>query len=185
MTAAGSKYKKLTARFPLLPIKNEDDRAAAERVQVELFSRADDLDEDENTYLDLLNVLVRNYDKVHHPYPYLPATPLEVINFILEENNMKQADLARLLGISTGRASDIANGVREMSKAQIATFCDQFHLDAAFFLPKPKMQSARAGVSGSLMSRKPKTGARVAVTTKSGIAGNSKTGGAGKRIKSA
>src|ERR1700733_9863595 len=115
MTAAGSKYKRLTARFPLLPIKNEDDRAVAERVQVELFSRADDLDEDENTYLDLLNVLVRNYDKVHHPYPYQPATPLEVLNFILEENNMKQADLARLLGISTGRASDIANGVREMS----------------------------------------------------------------------
>jgi len=137
MKPAGSSYTKLIKRFPLRKIETDEDLALADAMADELWGR-DDLDDDENSYLDVLNILIRSYERGVHPFPSKPVSPREMLIFLLKENNLKQVDLCKLLQVPSGRASEIVNGSRELSKLQIAIIADRFRVDAAFFLPKPK-----------------------------------------------
>jgi antitoxin component HigA of HigAB toxin-antitoxin module len=146
MKPAGFNYTKLISRFPLRKVASDEDLALADAMANELWRR-DDLDDDENAYLEVLNILIRSYERVVHPFPSKPVSPREMLIFLLEENNMKQVDLCKLLQIPSGRASEIVSGTRDLSKLQIAIIADRFCLDAAFFLPKPK--AAKPSPSGA------------------------------------
>jgi HTH-type transcriptional regulator / antitoxin HigA len=182
----GSKYRELIERFPLRPIKTEEDSNAADVIQTELFRRADNLSEDERDYLDVLNVLIRNYDQVAYPSTFKRSTPLAVLKSILEDHEMKQADLANLLHSTLGRAGEILNGRRKLSQMQIAILADRFCLDAAVFLPAPKKQAAKVGVTSSIGSHKTTaTTKAAAVTTGRAKAASARASTAKKRTKSA
>ncbi len=50
----------------------------------------------EGDELDVLLTLVRVYEKENHPVP--PPTPIEAISFVMEQRDMKQADLVPYIG---------------------------------------------------------------------------------------
>jgi antitoxin component HigA of HigAB toxin-antitoxin module len=149
---AGPSYSKLIKRLPLRKISNDKELALADAMADELWDR-DDLDQDENDYLDALNILIRSYEKAAHPSPAKPMTPREMLLFLLEENGMKQVDLCKLLSIPSGRASEIVSGARELSKLQIAIVADRFCVDAAFFLLKPTQSIASDGNKWGIRSK--------------------------------
>lgn len=65
---------------------------------------------------DVLTALINAYDSVHHPIA--ASDPIEVIRLYMEQNDLKQADLGRVIG-SQSRASEVLNKQRALSVAMI------------------------------------------------------------------
>ena len=57
----------------------------------------------------------------------------------MQDHEMKQADLQKLLGIPQGRASELINGVRMLSQDQIMILAKRFNVGPQLFLPKPRL----------------------------------------------
>ena len=65
--------------------------------------------------LEVLSVLVKEYENVHYSMP--KPNPIEAIKFRLEQMNLSEAELSRLFGRS--RKSEILSGKRKLSLGMI------------------------------------------------------------------
>jgi HTH-type transcriptional regulator/antitoxin HigA len=130
-----SKYKALTDRHPLRPIKTEEELDGALEVARELYLNLNSLNDDEEDYLDVLSTLITQYEKVHHTREG-NFTPIENVKYLFEMNNLKQSDFGKLLSLPSGRASEIWNGHRDLTKTHIAILAERFCVNATLFLPK-------------------------------------------------
>lgn len=74
----------------------------------------DEMSEEEGRLLELLGILIDEYENRAHPLP--KAKPHKMLAYLLEEKNMKPSDLWTVLPKS--RVSEILNGKRSISKAQ-------------------------------------------------------------------
>ena len=68
--------------------------------------------------LELLSLLVEDYEARHNPIDDSALTPQDVVDFMLEQRGMARADLAPLMG-GRSRVSDFFNGRRLLSRGQI------------------------------------------------------------------
>lgn len=82
--------------------------------------------------LELLSVLVEDYEARHHPIDDSNLTPQDVVDFVLQQRGMTRADLAPLMG-GRSRVSDFFNGKRELSKGQIEALRKHLRLSADLF----------------------------------------------------
>lgn len=127
------RYLELVREFPLRPIRTKRDYAAATKAIENLAIRGEDnLNQDESDYLEVLTDLVEAYDQQHCPEPN-EVTPRERLKVLLAEAGLTTADLGRLLG-SSGLASQILLGRRQLSKTHIRILSQYFKLDANYFL---------------------------------------------------
>ena len=74
----------------------------------------DKISEEEGRLLELLSILIEEYENRAHPLP--KAEPHKMLAYLLKEKNMKPSDLWNVLPKS--RVSEILNGKRNISKAQ-------------------------------------------------------------------
>ena len=81
--------------------------------------------------LDLLMVLVKDYDDKHYELPELDA--LEVIKYKMQEMGIKAKDLEPIIG-SKGHVSAILSGKREITLKMAQKLKDFFSLPAEVFL---------------------------------------------------
>jgi HTH-type transcriptional regulator / antitoxin HigA len=82
----------------------------------------------EESELDALATLVEAYEERRWPIP--PVKPVEVLKFVMDQNDRSQADLGRLLG-SRSRASEIMSGKRDLSLDQIRLLTRRWRIPAA------------------------------------------------------
>ncbi len=66
----------------------------------------------EGNKLDILLVLVEDYERKHHPIG--PPDPIEAIKFRMEQLNLTRKDLEQYIG-KRGRVSEILNHQRNLS----------------------------------------------------------------------
>ena len=66
----------------------------------------------EGEEIELLSLLIEKYE--HENYQSEPPSPIEAIRFRMEQMNLKQADIAPLLGGKT-RVSEVLNGKRALT----------------------------------------------------------------------
>lgn len=85
----------------------------------------------ENEELDLLIVLIKDYDEKHYQLPELDA--LEVIKYKMEEMGMKAKDLEPIIG-SKGHVSAILSGKREITLKMAQKLKNYFRIPAEVFL---------------------------------------------------
>lgn len=130
-----TRYMELVARFPLRPLRGEADYDAAVRVLDELAGR-DDLDAGEADYLAALTRFVEDYDDGHYTIGLPEMSPLDALNYLMQQRGLSRSDLGRILG-SASAASMVLNGQRELSKAQIAKLAAEFKVDAGLFIERP------------------------------------------------
>ncbi len=129
----GKKYQKLVESFPLIAIKKEAQYKNAIKIAKALHLK-EKLDSDEELYLEALGIFIKLYEDLTYPNDYLQETPLEALHSLMACDGLKQIDLARILGETSGRASEIYNGKREMSKSQIKILSEYFQVQANVFL---------------------------------------------------
>jgi HTH-type transcriptional regulator / antitoxin HigA len=84
----------------------------------------------EKKYAELLTVLIEAYEEEH--YPIRAASPVEVLAELLAANNLRQRDLAPLLG-SESVVSEVLSGKRELNKQHIARLSERFKVSPAVF----------------------------------------------------
>ncbi len=77
--------------------------------------------------LELLALLVEDYEDKHFPVP--PPEPLEAIKFRVEQMGMSERDLDKLLG-SRQRRSEIFRGTRKLSLGMIRTLHKELDIPA-------------------------------------------------------
>lgn len=104
-------------------IKTEDDyKLALKRLEV-IFDAEPGTSEGEE--LDLLSLLIDNYEKIHYPIG-LPD-PIEAIKFRMEQLGYTQNDLAKVVGLKS-RASEILNKKRKLSLEMIRQLHDKLNI---------------------------------------------------------
>jgi HTH-type transcriptional regulator/antitoxin HigA len=81
--------------------------------------------------LDLLMVLVKDYDDKHYQLPELNA--LEVIKYKMQEMGLKAKDLEPIIG-SKGHVSSVLSGKREITLKTAQKLKDFFSIPAEVFL---------------------------------------------------
>ncbi len=105
------------------PIKSEKDYEEA-LCEVEALWGAEEGTEEGNK-LDVLIVLVEDYESKHHPID--PPDPVEAIKFRMEQMGLSRKDLEQIIG-SRGRVSEIMNHRRSLSLNTIRNLHSQLQI---------------------------------------------------------
>ena len=83
-------------------------------------------------YLKLVVPLIANYEKKE--FPIAPATPEETLQFLMEQNDLNQYDLADDLG-GQPVVFDVLCGKRKLTRDHIERLSRRFHVSPAAFYP--------------------------------------------------
>jgi HTH-type transcriptional regulator/antitoxin HigA len=124
------KYGALLAKTLPKVIANDEefDRMVAQLEALSIPER--ELSAEEDALATLLEKLISEYDDKFE-LPEQP--PHEMVKFLMEHRGLKQADLVPVLG-SRAQVSDLVNGKRGISKAQVKKLAEYFGVSAELFL---------------------------------------------------
>lgn len=111
----------------LKPIKTEDQYNDAlarvyELMQLEIAENTPESDE-----LEILSILVKEYEIEHYPIP--SPNPLAAIKFRLDQMGLSEKELGEILGYRS-RKSEILSGKRKLSLAMIRRLNEVLHIPA-------------------------------------------------------
>jgi HTH-type transcriptional regulator / antitoxin HigA len=84
----------------------------------------------EEKLIQLLIVLVEEYENKHHPVPQ--AGPLDILRHLMEVHGLRQKDLVDVFGAES-TVSDVLKGKREITKEQMRRLSKRFHVSPAVF----------------------------------------------------
>ena len=124
-------YRKLLDVALPIAIRTEEEHHRLLAAAAALMEKPDDeISEEEGRLLELLSVLIEDYENRVHPLPR--AKPHKMLAFLLEDKNMKPSDLYTVLPKS--RVSEILNGKRGISKAHARQLAEFFRVPVDLFL---------------------------------------------------
>ncbi|MBK8503183.1 MAG: transcriptional regulator [Saprospiraceae bacterium] len=123
----------------LRPIKSEEQyesylEQAYRLMQMDLKPNSKEADD-----LELLSILIENYEKDH--YPMDPPHPIEAILFRLDQMNMNKTELTKILG-SRSRTSEILSGKRKLSLGMIRKLNELLGIPAEVLIRDYKVEHA-------------------------------------------
>lgn len=125
------KYGRLLARVRPTVIGSEEENDRVLTLVERLMAKGEDLTPEEGELLRLLGRLIADFEEKF--YHVDEAEPHEVLRELMDARGLKQADLAQLLG-SKGRASEVINGKRAISKSQAKALAELLHVSAELFI---------------------------------------------------
>ncbi len=128
--APGGVYFDLVRRFPLRPLRSEEelDRAIA---TVDSLLDREALGVDEQDYLDVLSDLVERYERDEHPMAPLPDGQL--LAHLVEARGVTQAELARETEIAESTISEVLSGKRALNRKHIGKLSRYFGVQPGTF----------------------------------------------------
>ena len=119
----------LSQAIPAIETEEENERML--KVIEKLMDKGEGLSLEEEKLLKLLTRLVEDFEeRYYHPRD---ATPLEVLQHLMESREVKQTHLWEVFG-SKGIASEVLNGKRGISKTHARALADYFHVPADLFI---------------------------------------------------
>ena len=126
-----TRYKRLLSQTMPVIIETEAENERMLKVIEKLMAKGEGLTPEEEKVLKLLTRLVEDFEeRYYHPRD---ATPLEVLQHLMESREVKQTHLREVFG-SKGIASEVLNGKRGISKAHARALADYFHVPANLFI---------------------------------------------------
>ncbi len=136
LTLDNQRYMALLSERPPRRVSTQDEYDGWADWLESLSFKADPTPE-EDALADMVTVLLEDFDRREFP-EFFEHNPLRALRYLMEQNEMSQADLARLLNISRTTASHIYRGERGISKTVAVKLAQHFHLPVGAFLPKAK-----------------------------------------------
>ncbi len=126
------KYSRLVAKAAPLVIESEAEFERADAEIGRLLRKGyDKLSAEEQKLLALISRLIEDYENRTFPVP--TSQPYETLQFLMEQNDLRQADLVKIFG-SRGRVSEVVNGKRAISKAQAKSLGEFFRVSPELFI---------------------------------------------------
>ena len=136
-TATHPSYLRLSALWPPHPIRDDADYDAAVNVIYPLSGKAElgqPLDAGETMYIEVVVMLIGAYDDEHHSFPMTDLPLSERLDWMMEQHDLNQSQIAEIAGISRGNMSDVMAGRRELSKKSIKRLAKRFKESADYFM---------------------------------------------------
>ena|SRR5688572_1283648 len=130
MSAAVNYGALLAVEPPEVIHSDEQNRQYLKRLE-NLITR-DDLSPAEEKLIELLTLLVRDYERKR--YEIESASGIEVLRHLIDLHNLKQKDLVPSVFESESVASAVLNGSREMTIRHIRRAAQQFDLPSNVFM---------------------------------------------------
>lgn len=124
-------YRQLLAEVAPQIIETEEEHERLLEV-AEAFVFKKDLTPEEKVLNKLIVKLIEDYETVN--YQIGESAPHEILQHILESSGLKQSDLVKITGSSSGVVSEIVNGKRTISKAQAKALGEYFKVSADLFI---------------------------------------------------
>ncbi len=131
----GGRYHELIGRFPLRPILSDAELELAME-SINSLINLEELDQDENDYLDVLSHLVHKYESQQHPIP--PVSDAGMLRHLIEASETTQARVAAEAGISESTVSEVLAGKRKLNRRHIEALSRHFHVSPAVFMSEPR-----------------------------------------------
>ena len=125
------KYGKLLAKVRPTVIRSEEENDRMLALVERLMAKGNRLTPEEGELLRLLGKLIADFEEEF--YHLDDAEPHEVLQELIAARGLKPGDLLQVFG-SKGRASEVINGKRAISKAQAKALADFFHVSAELFI---------------------------------------------------
>ena len=151
-----NEYFQLVRRFPLRPIRSGQELDKATWVIDELIAQEHRSDEAAD-YLDVLSDLIEKYESEHHPIP--DASPVEVLQFLIEDRKTNQRAVALGSGMHVSTTSEILSGLRQMNLDHMRKLAAFFNVDIAVFLPARQEVPSQARPAAKRRTTVPKRAA--------------------------
>jgi HTH-type transcriptional regulator/antitoxin HigA len=124
-------YRKLLDETLPVVIRTDSEYRRLLATAAALMERPEDgISEEEGRLLELLSILIEEYENRAHPLP--KAEPHKMLAYLLEEKNMKPSDLWTVLPKS--RVSEILSGKRSISKTQARQLADLLRVPVDLFV---------------------------------------------------
>ena len=124
-------YRKLLDEAMPVVIRTEEEYHRLLGAAADLMERPEDeISEEEGRLLELLGILIEEYENRAHPLP--KAKPHKMLAYLLKERKMRPRDLWTVLPKS--RVSEILNGKRGISKTQAKQLAELFRVPVDLFV---------------------------------------------------
>jgi HTH-type transcriptional regulator/antitoxin HigA len=125
-----AKYLALVRRFPLRPLRGDEEVDKATEVLNNLLDR--DLDLWEQDYLDILGDLIEKYEST--TLPEGDVSDAEMLQHLIEAKGVTQAQVAAATSIAESTISAIVRGKRRLARKHLEVLARYFHVSPAVFL---------------------------------------------------
>jgi HTH-type transcriptional regulator/antitoxin HigA len=124
-------YSQLLAEIAPQVIETEEEYERLLKV-AEFLTFKKNLTPEERALDKLIVRLIEDYEEEN--YPMDESTPHDILLHIMESSGIRQADLVRILGSSSGVVSEVVNGKRSISKAQAKALGEYFKVSPSLFI---------------------------------------------------
>lgn len=125
-----TKYAKLLSKARPHVIRNDEELEHFTDILLEL-DRLPKPSAEQMELAELLATLIEDYESAH--YRLRRASPIETIEFLMEQRGVSGKDLAEVLG-SRGTASDVIHGKRSIGIATAVKLGEFFHVAPELFI---------------------------------------------------
>jgi HTH-type transcriptional regulator / antitoxin HigA len=129
-------YRQLITSFPPRIIQSEEDLEKTQAVVDQLLDQGR-LTEAEEDYLDLLGILIHEYEQQKHLVPDIYG--VELVQVLMGELNLKQKDLVSIFKTES-IVSEVLNGKRKLTVEHIQKLAEFFQVSPAVFFPENPLQ---------------------------------------------
>lgn len=120
-------------------IKTETEYNDGLKVLESLMAKGEALSDDEADYMELLGVLLEDYERAANPsieaFLKTEATPVDAIRWAMDRHGLKQKELCPFIG-SEQLVSAVMNGARSLSKAMIVKLHEGLGIPYDDLMPK-------------------------------------------------
>jgi HTH-type transcriptional regulator/antitoxin HigA len=131
MPAVDPDHARLLRRIqPRPPHSKEEHARLLAEIETLMMKGENNLTPAESAMLEMLFNLVHEYEQA--TYPPEPSTPAEILEFLMEQNTLKPADLP----LPASRVSETLSGKRAVSVQQAFDLAELFRVSPALFLAR-------------------------------------------------
>jgi HTH-type transcriptional regulator/antitoxin HigA len=116
-------YSALLTRFPPKVIRTEKENESYTKILYDLDRRSKTLTRAEKELAELLTLLIEDFEERQYQLPQ--TTPLDVLNFLMDQHGLRQKDLVDVFG-TPSIVSEVLSGKRELNKEHIKRLSERF-----------------------------------------------------------
>jgi HTH-type transcriptional regulator/antitoxin HigA len=136
---SNSEYKRLVRKFSPKVIHSERQNEFYTQALYELDRRGAKLTRAEKELAELWTLLIEDFESKRYELPQ--AKPLDVLRFLMEQQELKQKDLVDVFG-TRSIVSEVLSGKRKLNKDHIERLSRRFHVSPdVFFKPGQREQT--------------------------------------------
>ena len=125
-----TEYTALLKKFPPKVIRTEAENEQYTEILYHLDQRGAKLTTAEKELAELLTLLIEDFEDQRYQLPR--SSPLGVLQFLMEQNGLKQKDLVGVFG-APSIVSEVLSGKRELNKDHIQRLSARFRVSPELF----------------------------------------------------